>query len=116
MACAGFTIAILWAVLRYASETMHPLYIVFWRSLFGVLILAPWMMRQGVSVLKTDRLPLHFLRSMSGFIAMIGIFYSVAHIPLAQAMAINYSGPLFAALGAVLLFGEVFHARRVTAL
>ena len=116
MACAGLTIACLWAVLRYASEFMHPLYIVFWRSLFGVLVLAPSIMRIGVSVLKSDRLGMHFLRSITGFGAMIGIFYSVAHIPLAQAMAVNYSGPLFASLGAVLLFGEKVHARRVGAL
>ena len=116
MACAGLTIALLWAVLRYATDFMHPLYIVFWRSLFGVLILVPWMVRQGPSVMKTTHLPMHFARSITGFTAMIGIFYSVAHIPLAQAMAVNYSGPLFATLGAVLLFGEAIKARRVAAL
>jgi len=116
MACAGLTIALLWAVLRHASDYMHPLYIVFWRSLFGALILVPWMIRQGPSVMKTSRLGMHFLRSLTGFTAMIGIFYSVAHIPLAQAMAVNYSGPLFATLGAVLLFGEAIKARRVVAL
>jgi drug/metabolite transporter (DMT)-like permease len=116
MACAGLTIALLWAVLRYASDYMHPLYIVFWRSLFGALVLVPWVMRQGTHVMHTKRLPLHFARSITGFTAMIGIFYSVAHIPLAQAMAINYSGPLFATLGAVLIFGEVLKVRRVAAL
>jgi drug/metabolite transporter (DMT)-like permease len=116
MACAGLTIALLWAVLRHASGFMHPLYIVFWRSLFGVLILVPWMVRQGPTVMRTSRMGTHFLRSITGFGAMIGIFYSVAHIPLAQAMAVNYSGPLFATLGAVLLFGEAIKARRVVAL
>ena len=116
MACAGFTIAVLWAVLRHASEFMHPLYMVFWRSLFGAMVLIPWILRQGKGVLKTDRMPLLFVRSITGFIAMVGIFYSVAHIPLAQAMAINYSGPLFASLGAVLIFGELMKARRVAAL
>jgi drug/metabolite transporter (DMT)-like permease len=95
---------------------MHPLYIVFWRSLFGALVLIPWIMRRGTSIMRTDRLPLHFARSITGFTAMIGIFYSVAHIPLAQAMAINYSGPLFATLGAVLIFGEALKLRRVAAL
>jgi len=116
MACAGLTIALLWCVLRYASDYMHPLYIVFWRSLFGALVLVPWIMRQGTSVMRTKRLPLHFARSLTGFTAMIGIFYSVAHIPLAQAMAINYSGPLFATLGAVLIFGEAVKMRRIAAL
>ncbi|MDX1580690.1 MAG: DMT family transporter, partial [Alphaproteobacteria bacterium] len=47
--------------------------------------------------------------------AMVGIFYSIAHIPLAQAMAINYSAPLFATLGAVLLLGEPVRMRRMVA-
>ena len=116
MACAGLTIALLWAVLRYATDFMHPLYIVFWRSVFGALVLIPFILRQGLAVMHTDRLPMHFARSLTGFTAMIGIFYSVAHIPLAQAMAVNYSGPLFATLGAVLIFGEVLKIRRVAAL
>jgi len=116
MACAGLTIALLWSVLRYASDFMHPLYIVFWRSLFGILILVPWMVRQGASVMKTKRLKMHFARSITGFTSMIGIFYSIAHIPLAQAMAVNYSGPLFATLGTILLFGEAVKKRRVFAL
>ena len=116
MACAGITIAILWAILRHASDYMHPMFIVFWRSLFGALVLVPFIWRQGSHILRTGRMPMHFLRSITGFTAMIRIFCSVAHIPLAQAMAINYSGPLFASLGAVLIFGEALKARRVTAL
>lgn len=115
MVLASIVIAVLWAVLRYASDYMHPLYIVFWRSLFGALLLAPWFMRNGVSQLKTTRLPLHFLRSFFGVLAMTGIFYSIATIPLAEAMAINYSGPLFATLGAVLFLGERIRARRIAA-
>ena len=115
MALASVLIALLWALLRYASEEMHPLYIVFWRALFGAMLLAPWFLRNGVSQLKTKRLPLHFVRSLCGLLAMVGIFYSVATIPLAEAMAINYSGPLFATLGAVLFLGERIRARRIIA-
>ena len=116
MICAGAVIALLWAILRYASETMNPLYMVFWRSLFGAMLLAPMFMRTGVGSLRTKRLPLHFARSAFGVFAMIGIFYSVAHIELAQAVAISYSAPLFATLGAVLILGEKIRARRVFAI
>lgn len=116
MVCASATIAVLWAVLRIASETMHPFYILFWRSVFGVLILLPVFVRAGPASLKTDRLPVHALRSICGVVAMGGIFYSVANIPLGQAMAINYSGPLFATLGAVLIFREALPKQRIIAL
>lgn len=116
MACAGVVIAVLWGVLRAASEIMHPLFMVFWRSVFGALVLAPFLMRTGLAALRTDHLLVHLGRSLFGFGAMMGIFYSITHIPLSQAMAINYSGPLFASIGAILLLGEKARSTRLIAL
>ncbi|MBI1179251.1 MAG: EamA family transporter [Alphaproteobacteria bacterium] len=115
MICASASISVLWAVLRYGAETMHPLYMVFWRSLLGAAVLLPLFARRGFASLRTRRLPMHFVRSASGLLAMTGIFYSIAHVPLAQAMAINYSAPLFATVGAALILGETLHRRRLTA-
>jgi drug/metabolite transporter (DMT)-like permease len=115
MICASATISVLWALLRWGAETMHPIYMVFWRSLFGAIVLAPLFVRSGLAPLRTRRLPLHFLRSLCSLVAMVGIFYAIAHVPLAQGMAINYSAPLFATLGAALLLGETLHRRRIAA-
>jgi drug/metabolite transporter (DMT)-like permease len=115
MICASATISVLWALLRWGAETMHPIYMVFWRSLFGAVVLLPLFLKSGMAPLRTRRLPLHFLRSVCSLFAMVGIFYSIAHVPLAQGMAINYSAPLFATLGAALLLGETLHGRRIVA-
>jgi drug/metabolite transporter (DMT)-like permease len=115
MICASATISVLWALLRWGAETMHPIYMVFWRSLFGAIVLLPLFLKSGAAPLRTRRLPLHFLRSVCSLFAMVGIFYSIAHVPLAQGMAINYSAPLFATLGAALLLGETLHRRRIVA-
>lgn len=115
MICASATISALWALLRWGAETMHPIYMVFWRSLFGAIVLLPLFLKSGTAPLRTRRLPLHFLRSVCSLFAMVGIFYSIAHVPLAQGMAINYSAPLFATLGAALLLGETLHRRRIVA-
>lgn len=56
------------------------------------------------------------MRSIWGFGAMAGIFYSIAHIPLGQAIAVNYSAPLFASMGAIIILGEGIHRRRIVAL
>jgi drug/metabolite transporter (DMT)-like permease len=115
MICASATISVLWALLRWGAETMHPIYMVFWRSLFGAIVLAPLIARGGPALLRARRLPLHFLRSVCSLVAMVGIFYSIAHVPLAQGMAVNYSAPLFATIGAALLLGETLHRRRIIA-
>ena len=115
MICASATISVLWALLRWGAEAMHPVYMVFWRSLFGAVVLVPLFLRSGVAQLRTRRLPLHFLRSACSLFAMVGIFYSIAHVPLAQGMAVNYSAPLFATIGAAILLGETLHRRRIVA-
>ncbi len=116
MACAAISIALLWGLLRFGSQTMHPLFMVFWRSLIGAMVLAPFFMRTGFSGLRTARLGLHFMRSVFGFGAMAGIFYSIAHIPLGQAIAVNYSAPLLASVGAVFILGEVARRHHIVAL
>ena len=115
MICASATISMLWALLRWGAETMHPIYMVFWRSLFGAIVLTPLLVKGGPVLLRTRRLPLHLLRSTCSLVAMVGIFYSIAHVPLAQGMAVNYSAPLFATIGAAILLGETLHRRRISA-
>ena len=39
-------------LVRYLSETQHTLEIVFFRNVFGVAVLIPWLIRNGPSVLQ----------------------------------------------------------------
>ena len=55
-------------------------------------------------------------RATSSLLGTLGTFYAVANAPLATALAINYTAPLFATLGAMLFLGERIHARRGIAL
>jgi drug/metabolite transporter (DMT)-like permease len=42
-------------------------------------------------------------------------FWAIVNLPLAQAVSLSYSTPLFVTIGAVLVLGEVVRARRWTA-
>ena len=46
---------------------------------------------------------------------MLAGFWAIVHLPLAQAIALSYSTPLFVTIGAVFVLGEVVRARRWTA-
>jgi len=46
---------------------------------------------------------------------MLAGFWAIAHLPLAQAIALSYSSPLFVTIGAVIFLGEVVRARRWSA-
>jgi drug/metabolite transporter (DMT)-like permease len=113
VSCVAF--AVMWMVIRVASRTIHPFEIVFFRNAFGFVALAPMLLRNP-GLLQRTRLPVQVRRAASGFLATLGTFYAVANAPLATALSINYTAPLFATVGAMLFLGERIHARRGAAL
>jgi len=116
MLVATSLFAVLWVLIRIASDTLSPLLVVFYRTLFGLAFMAPSLMRQRETLFTGGRTGLYFLRAGIGLLAMYANFYAVANAPLADVVAISYASPLFATLVAVLFLGEIIRARRVTAL
>ncbi len=113
LSCLAF--ASMWVMIRYASRDLHSVEIVFFRNAFGVLALLPMILRNK-GLIVPSRWRVHVRRAASGFVATLATFYAVANAPLATVLAINYTAPLFATLGAALVLGERIRARRATAL
>jgi drug/metabolite transporter (DMT)-like permease len=113
VSCIAFSS--MWVLIRYASHDVHAFVIVFFRNFFGTLVLVPMMVRNK-GLMKLNRVKANLRRATSGFIATTGTFYAVSHAPMATALSINYTAPLFATVGAVLFLGEKIHFRRVAAL
>lgn len=108
--------AVLWGLIRQASETVHPFVVVFYRNLFGTLMLAPLILRHGRELFRTNRIGTHVRRATSGVIATFCTFYAIANAPLATVMSINYAAPLFTTIAAIFLLGETVRWRRMAAL
>lgn len=106
---------LLWVLLRKASATIHPTVIIFFRSVFGILTLMPFFLREGRGAFRTKRIKLHLLRGSTAIVAVYSIFFAVTLVPLADLVAITYAAPIFATIGAVMLLGEKVHLRRVMA-
>ncbi len=94
---------------------MHPFQIAFFRNLFALSFMLPWLARNGRAGLRTERLKTHLWRAVIGLSAMLCWFSAVAYLPLAEAVALNFTVPFFATAGAALILGEVVRARRWTA-
>ncbi len=106
MLLAMFCFSAMNNLIRLASEDLHSTQIVLLRNLFSVLIFVPWLLREGLGVLKTERLSGHFWRAALGSISMQMWFYSLAHMNLAQATALNFTTPIFVVLIAVFFLKE----------
>lgn len=90
---------------------------IFVRSLIAVITLALLArFTVGTQVLRTDNWQRHALRSLAGTASMFCMFASLTMIPLAEAVTLNYSSPLFVTVLAMVFLGERIHAYRWTAL
>jgi len=102
-------------VVRLVSARLHPFEIAFFRSFFGALFALLLLRGRGWQTLRTNRLGFYVLRCAIGTLSMLSAFWAIAHLPLAQAIALSYSSPLFVTIGAVLFLGEVVRLRRWSA-
>jgi drug/metabolite transporter (DMT)-like permease len=112
MVCSTVLFGLMAVCIRLASKTQHPFEIAFFRNLFGLAFTLPLLLRHGPSILKTEKLPLYLMRCLIGTIGMLAGFWAIVNLPLAQAVAISYSTPMFVTIGAVLVLREVVHTRR----
>ena len=100
-----FSFALSAAAIKLVSASLPNESIVFFRNLFGLLILAPLLLRTK-DILKTKCLSLHLVRSSFGMAAMYSFFYGLAHIPLGDAMLIKSTIPLIIPFVSVLWLQE----------
>lgn len=92
--------------IRYASHTVDNYTIVFFRNVVGLILFLPFIFKQGMGFVKTEKLWMHTWRSIVGLAAMYGFFYAIAHLKLSNAMVFTYSSPIFIPLIAWLFLKE----------
>jgi len=105
MLFASFLFAIMGAFAKELSTSMSSLEVVFFRNVFGVLLI-------GFTIYKTPMIQkggkpfLLFFRGLMGFLALLAFFYNIAHISLADAMTFSKTSPIFTAFFAYLFLKE----------
>ena len=100
MLVAAALFALMSVLVKQASAAFSPAELVFYRSAFGLV--AIWVViavgnRRLLAPLATPHSRAHFWRGLSGFAALVLFFYALARLPLATAVTLNYTAPLFLA-------------------
>lgn len=100
MLVAAALFALMGVLVKQASAQFSSAELVFYRSVFGLV--AIWGMialrrRQWLAPLATRHARAHLQRGLAGFIALVLFFYAIARLPLATAVTLNYTAPLFLA-------------------
>lgn len=112
MTLGGIAFAGMSGVIRHLSADLHPFVVAFYRSLFALFWMLPWILRHGGMVLRTRRPLFYAFRASFQLVSMMAGFYAVAHMAIADSTAISFTAPLFATAGAALILGERVRLRR----
>ena len=115
MVAASSAFAAMIILIRELTATFDPLQVVFFRNVFGLIAMLPWLAGHGLRALRTQRLGLHALRATIGIVSMICWFTALSLMPLAEATALSFTAPIFASVLAVIFLGEVMRLRRWSA-
>ena len=99
---------------REAGKVLHVFQIMEIRSLIGIVLFLPMIVAAGgLRTLRTRRFRLHFGRNAVHYAAQFLWFLAITMIPIAEVVAIEFTGPVWVALLAVALLGERMTAARV---
>lgn len=108
MLVAGFLFACMGVFVKLGAPYFSHIELVFYRSFFGLLMVFLIMRSQRTSLI-TRHWRNHLWRGISGTVALALFFYCITVLPLATAITLNYTAPLFLTLLTMLIFKDKFH-------
>ena len=81
--------------------------VLFFRGFFGIIFYFFVIPRERLhNFYITKRAGLHFLRCMSGLIALVSIFIALRELPLATVVSISFAAPIFTTIFSIFLLSE----------
>lgn len=104
MVVAGLLFGCMGVCVKLASENNDSGEIVLWRCAVALLVISGLLLCRKQSP-KTVHLRSHAFRSVSGFSALFLYFYAITQLPLATAVTLNYTSPIFFVIWQMLLRG-----------
>ncbi|MEP6634126.1 MAG: DMT family transporter [Luteimonas sp.] len=104
--------ALMAVTIRLASATLPTFEIAFFRNFFGLVAAMPLLVKHGPELLRTTQLSRYFIRCLFGVVSMMCGFWAIGHLPLAQAVSLSYSTPIFVTIAAAFFLHEHVRARR----
>lgn len=108
MLIAGFLFGCMGVFVKLGAAYFSHIELVFYRSFFGLLMVYVILRQQRIGI-ATLHWRSHLWRGISGSVALALFFYCITVLPLATAVTLNYTAPLFLTIFTVLVFKDKFH-------
>jgi drug/metabolite transporter (DMT)-like permease len=112
VSAGSLTLVVMATLVKHLGHDLPAMEILFFRSAIGFLFVLPLFARNPLEPFRTKRLGMHLVRGAIGAVGNACFFWTITSMLLADAMALQFSRPLFMIPLAVLLLGESPGLRR----
>jgi drug/metabolite transporter (DMT)-like permease len=111
-----FSLSLIAIGARELAQHMNLFEMIFFRSVFGLLILTPLVLYQNKCIPLTKQFKTHLIRNVTHYLGQAAWFYGIAFIALAKVFAIEFTTPIWTLLMATFLLGEKMTGWRILAI
>ena len=101
----SLTLVVMAMLVKQVGSHIPAIEILFFRSFIGFFFVLPMFHGNFLEPLRTKRLGMHAVRGVIGTLGNICFFWTLTHMLLADAMALQFSRPLFMIPLALLFLG-----------
>jgi drug/metabolite transporter (DMT)-like permease len=112
VSAGSLTLVLMATLVKHLGEDLPAFEILFFRSLVGFFFVLPVFIRNPMEPFRTKRPWMHLTRGAVGAVGNFCFFWTLTHMLLADAMALQFSRPLFTIPLALFLLGEIAGLRR----
>jgi drug/metabolite transporter (DMT)-like permease len=112
VSAGSLTLVVMAILVKYLGGRLPSMEIFFFRSVIGFFLMLGVFARDPLRPFRTKRLGMHFVRGGIGTLGNACFFWTLTHLLLADAMALQFSRPLFMIPLALFFLGEIAGWRR----
>ena len=115
MLVAGALFALMGALAKLLSGQFSGAELAMYRSLFGLVAIGAFLLWRRETA-RTAFWKGHFWRGVTGTISLVAYFHAMTELPLATAITLNYTSPVWLTLLSAVFLKERFNRRLVGAI
>ena len=116
MILSGVCFVAMHSAAKYLADEVHIFEIVFLRCALVVVILSPFLFKEGKKSLFTKQPKNQIYRIVTNSIAILLFFYGLSISPLSLATVLNFTAPIFTVIFAVIFLNEELTTHRLISL
>ncbi len=109
----SLTLVLMGSLVKMLGVRLPSFELLFFRAFVGLLFVLPLFWRDPLTPFRTKRFGMHFFRGGIGAMGNFCFFWTLTHMLLADAMALQFSRPLFMIPLALFVLRETVGTKRI---